>query len=344
MQRFNTTFRVQQNHFRRTGISLLEVMIAIFILSVGLLSVASLLPVGSFQVQKALSEDRKSHVGQNAFREFRTRGMANPALWIRADGTAYLAQTAPGMNVLPVAIDPYYLSSTILGGSGGAVFPRGGNLTSSMPRIGLSIASTPALAEMIMVARDDVIYERQADADLPPVGKFEGANLRRMSEGHFSWMATLAPANFAMRAVAPGVQFNLSLVVFYKRNISIANQEDGAGHERQLSVGSDLSGFGMGGGEIEVRGTAAETSPKKGEWIMLSCAVPLPAPQSGNGVYHRWYRVVTVGDYDSGGRALTLAGPDWGSNVAPTHASIFNGAVALYEKTLHIEGPSVWTN
>ena len=48
------------------GITLIEVLISIFVLAVGLLSVSSLFPVASFQVQRSQIDDRKAQVGHQS--------------------------------------------------------------------------------------------------------------------------------------------------------------------------------------------------------------------------------------------------------------------------------------
>ena len=119
---------------------------------------------------------------------------------------------------------------------------------------------------------------------------------------------------------------------------------------------------------------------KAGEWIMLGTMIADPnAPtQSRNSTglpkrpYFRWYRVVTVGPIMRPGdpntstinrsgtfaRNLTISGAglangDGGSNdqadrrqyvSAILWAFIYDGAVAVYERTVHLEGPSMWSN
>ena len=131
-----------------------------FILTVGLLSIASLLPVGSFQVQKAGIDDRKSTIGQNAFREFRTRGMSDVRKW-----THYFNTQGPQPVVangivdselspylpLSVAIDPLCLGNGNTGGAISKLFPRlPAGVTNDdparprMPRVGLTDALNAA--------------------------------------------------------------------------------------------------------------------------------------------------------------------------------------------------------
>jgi hypothetical protein len=94
----------------RTGISLLEVLISIGIVAVGLLSIASLLPVGSILAQRADVEQRKTALGINILRDFTTRGMGLIENWWQFNGTNnYQAYTNPQTNTdyyPPFVIDP----------------------------------------------------------------------------------------------------------------------------------------------------------------------------------------------------------------------------------------------
>lgn len=65
----------------RLGISLTEVLIALGILTVGLLGVASIFPVGSWYMQKASIADQGSAIAQSVMNDAVTRGMLNPNSW-----------------------------------------------------------------------------------------------------------------------------------------------------------------------------------------------------------------------------------------------------------------------
>jgi hypothetical protein len=65
----------------RSALSLTEVLIAMGILSLGLLGVASVFPVGSFYMQKAEISDKASAIGQSVMNDIMARGMLNPRAW-----------------------------------------------------------------------------------------------------------------------------------------------------------------------------------------------------------------------------------------------------------------------
>jgi hypothetical protein len=64
------------------GITLMEVLISIGVVTVGLFGVLALIPLAGQQMNQGLLEDRKSAVGKNAFQQFKIRGMGNPANWV----------------------------------------------------------------------------------------------------------------------------------------------------------------------------------------------------------------------------------------------------------------------
>lgn len=72
----------------RSAISLTEVLIAMGIMTVGLLGVASVFPVGSWYLQKADIADQGSAIAQSVMSDLVARGMLNPGAW-------YLMTPAP---------------------------------------------------------------------------------------------------------------------------------------------------------------------------------------------------------------------------------------------------------
>ena len=97
----------------RLGISLTEVLIAMGILTVGLLGVAAIFPVGSFYMQKGDVADRSSAIAQAAFNEAISRGVLNPENWLAwEDG---IVRPNP---------DPLSPNVPLLPGSAGSTFTR----------------------------------------------------------------------------------------------------------------------------------------------------------------------------------------------------------------------------
>src|SRR3954470_6683876 len=83
---------------KRSALSLTEVLIAMGILTLGLLGVASVFPVGSFYMQKADTSDRASAIAQSVMNDLMARGMLNPRSWyvmVPPNGTDTYNQTFP---------------------------------------------------------------------------------------------------------------------------------------------------------------------------------------------------------------------------------------------------------
>lgn len=71
----------------RSGISLIEVLISMFVMLFGLMGVASIFPVGNYYVVEGEKHDMGSLLAANAFEEIQARGMLRPELWLYAGTT-----------------------------------------------------------------------------------------------------------------------------------------------------------------------------------------------------------------------------------------------------------------
>ena len=174
-----------RNH--RRGITILEVLISIGILSVGLASVLALLPAGGSQARKAMVEDRRTTLGENALADFQARGFLNPVNW-------------SGSSTPPVMIDP-------LGKAYGVqVVPAG------MTLVDVNGLTTPALGDYAFRAADDLVFTIPDNEDLAPEPGIQG-KARRLTEGNFSWLATIVPLT-----TGTGPFHRLCVVEFYRRS------------------------------------------------------------------------------------------------------------------------------
>src|SRR3954471_2196919 len=92
---------------KRSALSLTEVLISMGILTLGLLGVASVFPVGSFYMQKAEISDKASAIAQSVMSDIMARGMLNPRSWCVM--VPYKANTTPGSpNYIYSGIDGKY--------------------------------------------------------------------------------------------------------------------------------------------------------------------------------------------------------------------------------------------
>ncbi len=331
----------------RKGLSLLEVLISIGIVSIGMMGVMLILPVAGYRAGQGALADSRSMNGLNWVDEFRARGMAQPANMI---GPGVTATTVPAGAFL---IDPQFVSR-----NPGVAFPYASNATIQMNRISLRTnpggpALSPAATDQIFQSHDDLISNIPEDLDLPPQQEtLLESNLpqKRASTGKVSWMAMLV--------AGAADTFRLSIIVMDSRDndmpIGPAGSDpndtstDLIATERVSTVAS-MPGGGIRGGDVVL--TTGTTTPvlkgalavRDNDWLMLSANTP-------SGPIHQWYRVVSsdpeiLGDTTAGfTRNVTLQGPDWPATAAPTpQVTIVTGVIGVFEKTIRLEEPSVWT-
>lgn len=85
----------------RRGVSLLEVLISMFVMMVGLLGVASLLPVGQHSLAESAKADRAGTCGRAGLREVRARGILDPMTWVIYDTNTRDWTRRPPMSWIP---------------------------------------------------------------------------------------------------------------------------------------------------------------------------------------------------------------------------------------------------
>jgi hypothetical protein len=77
----NLQFAVCSFRSSRRGLNLTEVLIAMGILTLGLLGVAAIFPVGGYYMQQAEIRDRGSAIAQAVMNDLNARGILNPSSW-----------------------------------------------------------------------------------------------------------------------------------------------------------------------------------------------------------------------------------------------------------------------
>ena len=109
---FRLPLCVQRNSFHssapprphRSGISLIEVLIAVFVLTFGLMGIAMVIPAGRYLMVEAAKSDRGSACGRAALNDMKIRGWLDPLGWKQIRATrAHDYDTVPSDGIpLPV--------------------------------------------------------------------------------------------------------------------------------------------------------------------------------------------------------------------------------------------------
>jgi hypothetical protein len=344
----------------RRGISLVEVMMSIGVITVGLLGVVLLLPFALHQTQQGILADRSSDAGRRAMREFEIRGFNDRSRWIAIDpdpNNSYATSVYAPEEGDPFCIDPLGLAAFTLPPQNSpnpalnapASFPTGGGSSAPMRRITVSAAPggaamSPPLARATFTMQDDLEFELPGDRTLPPVQK--KLHGRRMATGKLSWFATVTPQWGTVNSI-----YSLSIVVVNERLVHRVNNESIPGKAQEQVAKVEFLGGGWGGGEVRLTGSKIQIRP--GNWFLAAKHVndkqdgadgepTLPLRR-----YYQWYRVVateTLDEVDS--LRATVVGADWNGNDSSgadtwlegtvADAILVEGVVAVYQKTVKI--------
>ncbi|MFN3148761.1 hypothetical protein [Bremerella sp.] len=199
-------------HRSHHGVTLIEVMMSTMVVSLGILGLVALIPLGTHLTERGVRADRIAALGPRAFHEARARGYFNPNNWVdQASGTspAFMTNTRPAMLVR----QPYLIDPTFFGGTGAhssrrffpypTKFARGGsadpytdaNMTTTwngstqingtgsdgnklirMWRLGVErapgVGLSLAQSQFAFQSNDDLAFERPSDGELSSFQRF----------------------------------------------------------------------------------------------------------------------------------------------------------------------------
>lgn len=317
----------------RPGVSLMEVLFSTFILSIGLLSLAALIPVGRFTIAETSRSDYAAACGRAALRDLSVQRMLDYRYWVHPNIPPNFGQFGQTTALPPFAIDPYgVLRGPAESGSFPAHFVGGLNI---LPRVSLR---TPAgvpfnlpLAERFFMAKDDEQFNFPSDRKLRPEAiDLSGDN----AAGHYTWLATVTPAaSERLAPVALKKSFQVSVAVCHKR---VFRDDAAAGiaaeQVAQVAFLPGGAGVALGGGTVQVNPPLL-VRPR--QWILLA-----------DGTQCQWYRVVSApprSDADPRSELLTLAGPDWVVYPGVTnYAVVLQTVVGVYSTVVDIDTDPTW--
>lgn len=194
------------------GVTLIEVMMSTMVVSLGILGLVALVPLGTHLTERGTRADRIAIVGERAFHEARIRGYFDPSRWVDGtDGGTALAFRQTGVDFplplrQPYMIDPLFFipddptaSNNVH--SSRRLFPYASqfsygrdmdyagtnvlqhtNPNSNKPMQMLRLSVNPQAdnttnlsipeARMAFESEDDLSFERPSDGEAPPVQSF----------------------------------------------------------------------------------------------------------------------------------------------------------------------------
>jgi type II secretory pathway pseudopilin PulG len=215
------------NH--RTGTTLIEVLVAIFVMGIGLLSILVLFPLGALSMAQAIRDDRSAHSIANARAVAEARDIRNdPAVVSALDNPdtsgAFLdlsAQVSYDGPSYPVFVDPFGVYSSLGNASlwvtGAFTGPAGANpygvARRSLDFLNNAGAQQNYFAMLWFTLPDDI----QFTTDGQPNGSLNSANPGEIErESAYSWAYLLRRPR---RSIASAV--DMSIVVYNRRPLRL---------------------------------------------------------------------------------------------------------------------------
>jgi hypothetical protein len=287
---------------RRTGTTLVEVLVAIFVMAIGLLTLLTLFPLGALSMSQAIKDSRTAQAAANATSYAAARGLRNDdkvvyeydpqagnkppykrdvfreALPRNADGSqnTNMPLMADGNPSYPVLVDPqgYLLGKTSYGNPPDPVheFPR------RIPRFiygpdpyGFSRPMQFQYSWQCFAHRDDMTFRDGLPSD--PVEL----------EGRYTWMYLLKRKDVAKTSVV-----DMTVIVSSGRPF----QRKGAGLMGETSFAAV---FDPASNFVKVTITGTQSEFRKGQWIMDSSLPTTNADgYAGRDTHGYFYRIVGV--------------------------------------------------
>ncbi len=243
----------------RSGITLLEVLVACGVLVIGLASLASVMPAAGYRLAQATIEDRSGVAAANAYAEVMTRNLASADLFRDKNKACYLGSGLDFSNAM---------------------------FQGSTPASNVLASATRFLPQRIDASRgfvleDDLVYVPPLTADTPTNSFFNaGAGPREYRRG-ICWGALLAPAMFP---AAAGGEAVLGITTFSKPGGT--NKLITLTGSSQLFTYSSSAGMGMqdeqdrkqflpGCSYVLALPISADTSPR---WLKITSSWTTPGP------------------------------------------------------------------
>ena len=317
----------------RRGISLLEVLISMGILTVGLLSVLALVPAGKSQAVKAVIYDRSSVMASNVAADLISRGLLRPTSWGSTVSTP-IAVFDPLYNVTSGGVWPPAGSSISLKADAATT----GASTTVYPGAGLYGQSTEikSASDVLFRSEDDPVYTLDGvGPDDPPLPRWSAGSAatpggRRSFEGLYSFLATLQTSAIGAPDWSPSAPATLTIVTFQRRDPASA----------PIVFTPDGQTATDGGWTYN---PSALPSGQKIKDLVRPGTMVLWLNNATSPTAVRWHRVVLAAEQQVGRVAFTCEGrdPSPSAGTAP-QVLAFPGAVGGIEVPVRLEGTSAW--
>jgi hypothetical protein len=304
---------------RRSGATLVEVLVAIFVMGIGLIAVLALFPLGVIRMAQAIQDGRTAQIALNAdavsvLPLFNVRHDATFMATCQNPGGGLTKASFPGPSY-PVFIDPIgYRNAAATGYQSWLAGTAG-----TIPRISSPYVTSDAIALRWFSLQDDILFGTSGLPQyVPPTPPYTFERAVRYSWGYMCQLPKVADNSVV----------NMAVVVFNRRSLGM-----GAGG-LPLNEYYYQSSYDTTRNVVTVTVPAGGTPPplRPGEWI-LDCTQVAGPPASAHGYF---YRVVSLTDNGNSTFDIEVQTPFRGFSSTPgTYAGqtiILEGVAEVFER------------
>jgi len=257
----------------RTGISLIEVLVAIFITAVGMLALLTLFPLGALRMSDAIKDGRCAQAGANATASALAMNLRNDTNVLNAFTSASGSLASATVNGQPYQGPSYPVYVDPLGKASGTTLGQ-----PQIQRVSPGYASSINSAYQWFSILDDITFGPNGMAA-------PGSTLTRTNR--YSWAYMLQRPNYAVPSVV-----TMSVVVYSSRGSSGSTE-------------TPYSGLTLTQGSKIVTNFPAGAQIRRGSWLLDATVTS----SSGPDPHGNFYRVVDITSTSSGSVTVELQTP-----------------------------------
>jgi hypothetical protein len=274
---------------RRSGVTLVEVLVAIFVMAIGLIALLTLFPIGMLRMMQAIRDERASECAYNADKISIIYNLRNdigvvtdagsPDYFANPDPTT-LPNADPYAESYPLLVDPIGVKATF----GLAQTWVGGSPAGKLRRRPVSFATTPAYIHRAFTLWDDINFDATG---VPGTPLKSGAAVLR--DSHYSWAYLLRRPQTSNPAVV-----DCSIIIFDQRSMTLNSTLS-----LEEYVYPDTAYFNQTSNTIAIDYSAATAVPpplRVGDWILDTTFVPDLKKRTGS-AHAYFYRVVAADEF-----------------------------------------------
>jgi prepilin-type N-terminal cleavage/methylation domain-containing protein len=323
----------ERTPLNRKGLTLVEVLIAILVMGIGLISLLALFPLGALNMAQAIKDNRMAQIASSdrGFANFRIRnaGFVDPTL--NSAFQYFEGPPPPGPEVPPATTGPSY--PVYVDPFGWQVQPNatvtdlrvgtwaGNAQPTVIKRIKLSsidaTATAPAQIPRFFSLLDEMAYGPDGTPNPPGANPPGPGSIER--NGRYTWGYLCQEAQYIPVGSTTHPLVNVTAVVYDRRALQLVNTT-------QLAGENVYTGATYNQGSTIVTLTWNQTQQPEpppihpGTWI-LDASANTTDTTSPPGIHAYFYRVVSVSNPGSGGTGTIdyeISAPAQGSTTAAT--------------------------